>query len=109
MQIDVDAVGALDDMRVDGLDGVCLGFSDLAGSMGLPGQQARPDVIAMGEDDVRRTRQADQWMGLSMGWDPWPCPRGSTEACNGSASAAISTTSTTATRILHALRESGDG
>ena len=71
----IDAVEALDDiLQVDGLDGVCLGFSDLAGSMGLPGQQGHKRVVAVGEDVIRRTRQTDKWMGLSMGWDPVAVP-----------------------------------
>ena len=71
----IDAVEALDEiLAVDGLDGVCLGFSDLAGSMGLPGQQGDERVIAVGEQVVKATRQTDKWMGLSMGWDPVQVP-----------------------------------
>ena len=66
----IDAVRDLDAiLAVDGLDGLCLGFNDLAGSMGLPGQVDHPDVLAAAEDTVRRTRQSDKWMGISMGYD----------------------------------------
>ena len=71
----MDAVEALDGiLQVEGLDGVCLGFSDLAGSMGLPGQQGHERVIAVGEDVVRRTRQTQKWMGMAVGWDPVTVP-----------------------------------
>jgi|SaaInlStandDraft_7_1057024.scaffolds.fasta_scaffold60467_2 2-keto-3-deoxy-L-rhamnonate aldolase RhmA len=71
----MEAVDALDGiLQVAGLDGVCLGFSDLAGSMGLPGQQGDERVVEVGKDVVRRTRQTDKWMGLATGWDPVAVP-----------------------------------
>lgn len=66
----IDAVRDLDAiLAIDGLDGLCLGFNDLAGSMGLPGQVDHPEVIAAAEDTVRRTRQSEKWMGISMGYE----------------------------------------
>jgi 2-keto-3-deoxy-L-rhamnonate aldolase RhmA len=66
----IDAVQALDEiLAVDGLDGLCLGFNDLAGSMGLSGQVNHPDVIAAAEDTVRRTRKTEKLMGISMGYE----------------------------------------
>ena len=67
----IDAVAALDEiLQIPGLDGVCLGFSDLAGSVGLAGQTDHPQVVEIGADVVARTRQTDKWMGLSMGYAP---------------------------------------
>lgn len=66
----IDAVENLDAiLQVDGLDGLCLGFNDLAGSMGLAGQVTHPDVLAAAEKVVAQTRQTAKWMGISMGYD----------------------------------------
>ncbi len=106
----VDAVDALDSiLAVEGLDGVCLGFSDLAGSMGLPGQQGHEKVIAVGQDVVRRTRQTDKWMGLSMGWDPVAVPKWIELGVQWiSISGDFNNLFSTATQILHAARETGN-
>jgi 2-keto-3-deoxy-L-rhamnonate aldolase RhmA len=67
----IDAVHSLDAiLALPGLDGLCLGFNDLAGSMGLAGQVTHPQVIETATQVVRRTRQTDKWMGLAMGFDP---------------------------------------
>ncbi|MGY8827633.1 MAG: HpcH/HpaI aldolase family protein [Candidatus Latescibacterota bacterium] len=67
----IDAVEAIDEiLAVQGLDGVCLGFNDLAGSMGLPGQTTHPDVLEAAERVIARTTQTEKWMGISMGYDP---------------------------------------
>lgn len=66
----IDAVRDLDAiLAVEGLDGVCLGFNDLAGSMGLPGQATDPQVIEVADDVIARTRATDKWMGISMGYE----------------------------------------
>ena len=67
----IDAVHALDEiLGVAGLDGVCLGFNDLAGSMGLPGQTSHPHVLEVAAAVVARTRATDKWMGIAMGYEP---------------------------------------
>lgn len=67
----IDAVEAIDEiLAVQGLDGVCLGFNDLAGSMGLPGQTTHPDVLKAAERVIACTTQTEKWMGISMGYDP---------------------------------------
>ena len=66
----IDAVQALDDiLAVEGLDGVCLGFNDLAASMGLAGQTNHPRVLQTAGAVVQQTRRAGRWMGLAMGYD----------------------------------------
>ena len=66
----IDAVRALDEiLAVEGLDGLCVGFNDLAGSMGLSGQVTNPKVIAVTEEVIRKTRQTDKTIGISMGYD----------------------------------------
>ena len=65
------AVEALDDiLTVDGLDGLCIGFNDLAGSMGLSGQINDASVIAAAEEVIEKTRQTDKTIGIAMGHDP---------------------------------------
>lgn len=65
-----DAVADLDAiLAVEGLDGVCLGFNDLSGSMGLTGQPAHPRVIEVADEVIRKTRATDKWMGISMGYE----------------------------------------
>ncbi len=41
---------------VDGVDGIFIGPSDLAASMGFPGQPGHPDVVAAIEDAIARLR-----------------------------------------------------
>ena len=54
---------AADIAGVDGIDGVFVGPSDLAASMGLLGQQTHPDVVA----SVRRTFDAVRAAGKPVG------------------------------------------
>ncbi|WP_375175922.1 HpcH/HpaI aldolase/citrate lyase family protein [Pseudooceanicola sp.] len=51
----IDALGRLEEIAtVDGVDAVFIGPADLSGSMGHPGNQAHPDVVAAIEDAFRR-------------------------------------------------------
>ena len=64
------AVEAIDDiLAVEGLDGLCVGFNDLAGSMGLSGQITDPQVIAATERVIAKTLQTDKTIGISMGYE----------------------------------------
>jgi len=54
---------AADIASVDGIDGIFLGPSDLAASMGLLGQQAHPDVVRA----VHRAFEAVQEAGVPVG------------------------------------------
>lgn len=64
------AVEAIDDiLAVDGLDGLCIGFNDLAGSMGLSGNVTAPQVVDATEHVIKRTLQTDKTIGISMGYD----------------------------------------
>ena len=66
----IDAVADLDGiLAVEGLDGLCVGFNDLAGSMGLSGQVTDPRVVAVTEEVIDKTRQTDKTIGISMGYD----------------------------------------
>ena len=58
----LDALEAI--AAVDGVDGVFFGPADLAADIGLPGKAAHPDVIALVEDGIRRTRQAGKAAGV---------------------------------------------
>ncbi|WP_313477502.1 aldolase/citrate lyase family protein [Microbacterium sp.] len=59
-----DAVDAAADIAaVDGVDGVLVGPADLAASMGLPGQQSHPDVLAA----VQRVFEAVTAAGKKVG------------------------------------------
>lgn len=49
---------------VDGVDGVLIGPSDLAASMGLPGQPAHPEVKAATLDAIARLRKAGMPAGI---------------------------------------------
>ncbi|MDP7633512.1 MAG: hypothetical protein QF402_11240, partial [Candidatus Latescibacteria bacterium] len=85
-------------------------FSDLAGSLGLPGQQGHEKVVAISEDVVQRTRQTDKWMGLSMGWDPVTVPAWIERGVQWiSISGDFNNLFTTATQILQAARNRTDG
>ncbi len=85
----IDAVRAIDDIvAVEGLDGVCVGFNDLAGSMGLSGEVTHPNVIAAAEEVISTARQAEVYAGVAMGFDAvavkeW-MERGIQWACLGS-------------------------
>ena len=66
----IDAVDSLDEiLAVEGLDALCVGFNDLAGSMGLSGKVTDPAVIAVTEEVIRKTRQTDKTIGISMGYN----------------------------------------
>ena len=66
----IDAVDSLDEIHaVEGLDALCVGFNDLAGSMGLSGKVTDPAVIAVTEEVIRKTRQTDKTIGISMGYN----------------------------------------
>ena len=66
----IDAVNALDEiLAVEGLDELCVGFNDLAGSMGLSGKVTDPKVIEVTEEVIRKTRQTDKTIGISMGYN----------------------------------------
>jgi 4-hydroxy-2-oxoheptanedioate aldolase len=66
--VQVETVGALSRLEsiaaVDGVDGVLIGPSDLAASMGLLGQPAHPDVRAAIEDAIVRIRAAGKAPGV---------------------------------------------
>jgi 4-hydroxy-2-oxoheptanedioate aldolase len=49
---------------VDGVDGIFIGPSDLAASMGYPGQAGHPKVKAAVEDAIRRIRKAGKPAGI---------------------------------------------
>ncbi|WP_407491939.1 HpcH/HpaI aldolase family protein [Pseudooceanicola sp. MF1-13] len=54
----VDAMEHLEDIaQVDGVDAVFIGPADLSGSMGHPGNQAHPDVVAAIEDGFSRLKK----------------------------------------------------
>lgn len=52
-----------------GIDGVFVGPSDLAASMGLLGQQAHPDVVAAVEHTIRAVHEAGKPVGVNA-FDP---------------------------------------
>lgn len=54
---------------VDGVDGVFLGPADLAGSMGLLGQQSHPDVVAAVEHCIEAGHAAGKLVGVNA-FDP---------------------------------------
>jgi 4-hydroxy-2-oxoheptanedioate aldolase len=60
-----DAVGRLEEIAgVDGVDGVFIGPSDLAASLGYLGQNAHPDVRALIADACRRARSMKTPIGI---------------------------------------------
>ncbi|WP_375405411.1 HpcH/HpaI aldolase/citrate lyase family protein [uncultured Amnibacterium sp.] len=63
----VDAAGSI--AAVDGVDGVFVGPSDLAASMGLLGQQTHPDVTAAAVRAVAAVRSAGTAVGVNA-FDP---------------------------------------
>ena len=61
----VEALGRLEDLAgVPGVDGVFIGPSDIAASMGFPGQPGHPDVVEACKDAVRRLGR----MGVPSGF-----------------------------------------
>ena len=63
----VDAAGEI--AAVDGIDGVFVGPSDLAASMGLLGQQTHPDVVAAALRAFKAVRAAGKPVGVNA-FDP---------------------------------------
>lgn len=62
----VEAVKNLDDiLDVRGIDGIFIGPSDLAASMGLLGQQDHPDVVATVEATIARAREMGVLVGVN--------------------------------------------
>lgn len=55
--------------EVDGVDGVLIGPADLAASMGLPGQQTHPDVVAAVLRTFEAVTAADKKVGVNA-FDP---------------------------------------
>jgi 4-hydroxy-2-oxoheptanedioate aldolase len=49
---------------VDGVDGVFIGPADLAASLGYPGEQLHPNVVAAVEDAIRRIRACGKPAGI---------------------------------------------
>ncbi|MBG0737910.1 2-dehydro-3-deoxyglucarate aldolase [Paeniglutamicibacter antarcticus] len=56
---------AADIAETDGVDGVFIGPSDLAASMGLLGQQDHPDVVAAVENSIRAVKAAGKPVGVN--------------------------------------------
>lgn len=54
---------------VDGIDGMFVGPADLAGSMGLIGQQSHPEVVGAVEDAITRITAAGRAAGVNA-FDP---------------------------------------
>ncbi|WP_205761121.1 aldolase/citrate lyase family protein [Arthrobacter mobilis] len=50
---------------VDGVDGVFIGPSDLAASMGVIGQQDHPDVVAAVDESIRAVKAAGKFVGVN--------------------------------------------
>ena len=66
----VDAVNSIEEiLSIEGLDGICVGFNDLAGSVGLPGQINHPDVRKMAENVIKSALDYQKLAGLAMGFD----------------------------------------
>tara|TARA_B100000579_G_C22726704_1_gene802105 strand:+ start:353 stop:1138 length:786 start_codon:yes stop_codon:yes gene_type:complete len=66
----VDAVDAIEEiLSIEGLDGICIGFNDLAGSVGLSGQIDHPDVREMAENVINSALENQKITGLAMGFD----------------------------------------
>lgn len=60
---------AADIANVDGVDGIFIGPSDLAASMGLIGQQGHPDVVANVERAITAGKDAGVFVGINA-FDP---------------------------------------
>ena len=56
---DIEAIAA-----VDGIDGIFVGPSDLAASLGHPGAPGHPEVVAAIEDAISRIRRAGKPAGI---------------------------------------------
>ncbi len=66
--VQVETKTALDEIEaiaaVDGLDGIFIGPADLSASLGYPGQQKHPVVMAAIEDAIRRIRACGKAAGI---------------------------------------------
>jgi 4-hydroxy-2-oxoheptanedioate aldolase len=71
--VQVETKAALDEIEaiaaVDGVDGIFIGPSDLAASMGHPGDPGHPEVTAAIEDAINRIRRAGKPAGI-LSLDP---------------------------------------
>jgi len=66
----IDAVAQIDTiLDVPGIDSICVGPSDLCGSMGLPGQPEHPDVVSAIEQLFAAARRRGVPFGQSTGFD----------------------------------------
>jgi 2-keto-3-deoxy-L-rhamnonate aldolase RhmA len=67
---DVGAVRELDAiLDIEGLDGVCIGPSDLSGALGHFGDTGHPDVQRTIDDIVKRARDGGRYLGVGIGTD----------------------------------------
>jgi 4-hydroxy-2-oxoheptanedioate aldolase len=66
--VQVETQQALDSLEaiaaVEGIDGIFIGPGDLAASLGYPGEQNHPTVVAAIEDAIRRVRAAGKPAGI---------------------------------------------
>jgi 4-hydroxy-2-oxoheptanedioate aldolase len=66
--VQVETQQALDSLEaiaaVEGVDGIFIGPGDLAASLGYPGEQSHPIVVAAIEDAIRRVRAAGKPAGI---------------------------------------------
>jgi len=71
--VQVETKAALDEIEaiaaVEGVDGIFIGPSDLAASMGFPGNSGHPDVVAAIEGAIRRIRKTGKPAGI-LSLDP---------------------------------------
>lgn len=67
--VQIETVEAMENLdailAVDGIDGIFIGPSDLAASMGLLGQQDHPDVVAKVEQAIARAKAAGIRVGVN--------------------------------------------
>lgn len=67
----IDAVQNLNEiLSVPGVDGICIGPNDLAGSMGKLGKTDDPEVRAVILQVLRTARQFNRLTGIATGFDP---------------------------------------
>ena len=67
---DIQAVRNIDDiLAVPGLDGICFGPNDLAGTMGVLGSPGAPQVVEQIDLVCARVRRAGKLLGTSVGFD----------------------------------------
>ncbi|MEX5234811.1 HpcH/HpaI aldolase/citrate lyase family protein [Kocuria arenosa] len=67
--VQIESAAAVENARqiaaVDGIDGIFIGPSDLAASMGLLGQQDHPDVVTAVKDVIAAVRQSGKFVGVN--------------------------------------------